>query len=52
MGEFALVYLAKQIEQKKLNYKDVIDKYPDNKEDIDNILREDGMYHLIIEESK
>lgn len=40
-------YLAVQIEQNKLDYKDVTEKFPQHKEEIDRILNEDGLYDEI-----
>lgn len=42
-------YLAEQIGQTKLVYKEVIHQYPNLKEDIDAYLTENGMKELIIE---
>lgn len=41
-------YFAKRIMADKLKYSDVINKYPEYKEDIDLILISDGFAHLII----
>lgn len=41
-------YLVLQIEHGKLEYKDVIERFPQYKEDIDHILKEDQMYSTVI----
>lgn len=47
MGILIAKYMAVQIQQLKLKYSDVVKKYPNEKEAIDNILKENGMDHLI-----
>lgn len=47
MGQYIAKYLAMQIEQLKLAYKDVIAKHPREKSEINKILKEDNMQHLI-----
>ena len=47
MGLLMARYLASQIEGLKLKYSDVIEKYPEEKEEIDKLLYEDGMDNLI-----
>lgn len=47
MGILRAKYLATQIAQEKLRYSEVISKYPEEKKDIDKILTESNMSHLI-----
>lgn len=47
VADYITKYMAMQIEQLKMKYTDVVEKYPDKKEAIDNILTEDNMQHLI-----
>ena len=47
MGILRAKYLATQIAQEKLRYSEVISKYPEEKKDIDKILTESNMLHLI-----
>lgn len=49
MGVLMIRYIVLQIEQGKLKYDEVLRKYPGYKEDIDKILKDDGMYNLIVE---
>lgn len=42
------LYLASRIEKGKLNYSAVIAKFPDLKDDIDEILIADGFENLIV----
>lgn len=49
MGSLMAKYLAQQIGQSKLAYKDVVKQYPNLKEDIDAYLTENGMKELIRE---
>lgn len=42
------LYLAKRIEIRKLNYTQVVTKFPDLKSDIDEILIADGFGNLIV----
>lgn len=41
-------YLAMRIEEKALDYKAVVTKFPQFKEDIDRILVADGKQYLIV----
>ena len=47
MGLLLARYLASQIENLSLKYKEVVERYPEEKNDIDDILHEDGMDELI-----
>lgn len=47
MASYLAAYLANQIEMGNLNYADVVEKYPQYKEDIIDILTNDGYSHLI-----
>ena len=47
MGLLLARYLASQIENLSLKYKEVVERYPKEKNDIDDILHEDGMDELI-----
>lgn len=47
MGILLARYIASQIEQEKLVYSDVVKLYPSEVDDIDMVLKEDGMEHLI-----
>lgn len=47
MGLLMARYLASQIENLSLKYKDVVERYPEEREEIDDILHEDGMDELI-----
>ena len=42
-------YFAMRIEKNKLNYSDVVGRYPQYKDDIDLILTADGYAELIVE---
>lgn len=47
MGLLLARYLASQIEALNIKYKDVIERYPEEKEEIDKLLHDDGMSELI-----
>lgn len=48
MGVLAVSYLVIQLEQGKLKYKNVIKKFPDDKDEIDASLREHGTYEFVV----
>lgn len=47
MGAFTAKYLADRIVQLALKYSDVIKKFPNEKVEIDKILVENNMQHLM-----
>lgn len=49
MGACIAKYLADRITQLQLKYSEVVKKFPNEKENIDEILTENNMQHLIKE---